>query len=115
MPRKKNRYAVFLDGIKEIPDNLNANLYPNTKLNINMFNSSYVQNPQNIGLISEIEKAQILNTYEFFIDINNNYSHEAKACGAKVLDPDSLKEKTKSNKNTKKVQTYEEFIRLNIL
>jgi hypothetical protein len=115
MPRKKNRYAVFLDGIKEIPDNLNANLYPNTKLNINMFNSSYVQNPQNIGLISEIEKAQILNTYEFFIDIKNNYSHEAKACGAKALDPDGLKEKTKSNKNTKKVQTYEEFIRLNIL
>lgn len=115
MPRKKNRYAVFLDAMKEIPDNLNENLYPNTKLNINMFNSSYVQNPQNIGLISEIEKAQILNTYEFFIDINNNYAHEARACGAKVFDIDKLKETPKQSKKNKSVQTYEDFIRSNIL
>ena len=115
MPRKKNRYAVFLDGIKEIPNRLNDKLYPNTKLQINLFNSSYIQNPQNLGLISEIEKAQILNTYEFFIDINNNYTNEAKACGAKVLEVDSLKEKTKSEKKNKSTQTYEEFIRTNIL
>jgi len=115
MSRKKNRYAVFLDGLKEIPDNLNDKLYPNTKLNINMFNSQYVQNSQNIGLISEIEKAQILNTYEFFIDINNNYAHEARACGAKVFDIDKLKEKPKQSKKNKSVQTYEEFIRSNIL
>lgn len=115
IPRKKNRYAVFLDGIKEIPDNLNDKLYPNTKLQISLFNSSHIQNPQNIGLISEIEKAQILNTYEFFIDINNNYANEARVCGAKVLDIDKLKEKSKPDKNNKSIQTYEEFIRTNIL
>lgn len=115
LPRKKNRYAVFLDGIKEIPDNLNDKLYPNTRLHISLFNSLHIQNPQNVGLISEIEKAQILNMYEFFIDINNNYANEARACGAKVVGVDKLKEKPKPGKNIKNTQTYEEFIRTNIL
>jgi hypothetical protein len=116
--RRKSSYAVFLDNNKNIPDNMIDILYPNTKLYINMFNSEYVSHPQNLGKISEIEKADILNSYEFFIDINGNYSAEAVACGAKLISVDQVKlgKKTKiSNKIDPTITTYETFIRSNLL
>ena len=118
LARKKSSYAVFLDHCKNIPDSLIDVLYPNTKLHINMFNSEYVSHPQNLGKISEIDKVNILNSYEFFIDINQNYSAEATVCGAKVISVDQLKlgKKIKlKNKIDPAITTYETFIRSNLL
>lgn len=114
--RKKSSYAVFLDHTNNIPDEIIDILYPNTKLHINMFNSEYVSHPQNLGLITEIEKAKILNEYEFFIDINNNYSAEALACGSKVITVEQIKNNKKPKTQKKKtIDTYENFIRTHLI
>ena len=118
LPRRKSSYAVFLDHSKSIPDSLIDVLYPNTKLHINMFNSEYVSHPQNLGKISEIDKVNILNSYEFFIDINGDYSAEAAECGAKTISVDQIKlgKKIKlKNKTDPAIPTYETFIRSNLL
>lgn len=116
LERKKNSYAVFLDNSKELPEDLGELLYPNTKLHINMFNSSEIQHHQNLGLISEIDKANILNTYEFFIDIHHNYANEARLCGSKVVDVAQIKNHKKP-RNPKNInaETYKNFIRSTIL
>jgi hypothetical protein len=116
LPRKKLSYAIFLDHKKYIPDELLEILYPNTKLHINMFNSEYVSHYQNLGLISEIDKARILNQYEFFIDIDNNYSAEAVACGAKPITIEQIKNKKKvKNQKNMNMTTYEDFIRIHLI
>jgi hypothetical protein len=116
--RRKSAYALFLDHRKNIPDNIIDILYPNTKLHINMFNSEHVSHHQNLGKVSEIDKANILNSYEFFIDINGDYSAEAVECGAKLISVDQIKlgKKTKiTNKIDPTITTYETFIRSNLL
>ena len=83
-----------------------------------MFNSEYVSHPQNLGKISEIDKVNILNSYEFFIDINGDYSAEAAECGAKTISVDQIKlgKKIKlKNKTDPAIPTYETFIRSNLL
>jgi hypothetical protein len=81
-----------------------------------MFNSSEIQHHQNLGLISEIDKANILNAYEFFIDIHHNYTNEARLCGAKVVDVSQIKNNKKPrNPKNINVETYENFIRSTIL
>lgn len=122
--RKTGSYAVFLEGAKDIPEQLANVLYPNTNLHINLFNSVHFQHPLNLGHISEYDKARILNTYEFFININQQYDAEAVACGAKVINIQDLPKILNSNSKTKRknkntikenIKSYEEFLKEQIL
>lgn len=113
--RNKGTYVVFLEHSKVLPEDLTKELYPASKKKIKMFNSPYIQHYQNIGLLSEQDKADILNSNEFFINIDNQYTDEAIACGAKIVDMSDInKENTKQKKNTN-VISYENFIGLHII
>lgn len=121
--RRPDSYAVFLDHIQTIPAELEDIIYPHTNLYINMFNSKVLKHHLNLGVLSEYDKVKILNSYEFFIDIHDNYGAEAESCGAKVLTlrdlpkliNKDLKITTKKTKKNKPIKSYEEFLKENIL
>ena len=71
---------------QKIPERLESLLYPNSDKPINMFNSPHINHYQNMGTLSEAQKAQILKEYKYFINIDNNYIHEAKLCGCQIVE-----------------------------
>lgn len=85
LPRT-SKYCVFLDNIDSPPSSLRNLLYPNTKLPINIFNAPHFAHPQNLGILrGEVERADILNQYEYFIDIDQTYLAEASRCRCKIM------------------------------
>jgi hypothetical protein len=110
IPRQKNTYAVFLEYSQRLPEKIEHLLYPNSNKHIRLFNSPYIQHHQNIGLLSETEKSVILNSYEFFINTDNEYIDEAIACGAKVMGVDSSGKLNKYTNKDKDIISYANFI-----
>ena len=49
-----------MDIDQDIPDNISKYLYPNSKLPIRMFNNSNILHYQNLGLLTEQDKAEVL-------------------------------------------------------
>lgn len=85
LPRN-SKYCVFLDNIDKPPSSLMNLLYPNTNLPINIFNAPHFAHPQNLGILrGEVERADILNQYEYFIDIDKMYLAEASECQCKIM------------------------------
>jgi len=82
----KDKYCVFLEMKQKLPESLESLLYPNSDKPINMFNSPHINHYQNMGTLSEAQKAQILKEYKYFINIDNNYIHEAKLCGCQIVE-----------------------------
>jgi hypothetical protein len=89
---RNNSIIGFLDHYNFIPNHLNNYLYPKTKLPIKIFNATNSQHHQNLGLVNDIEKSQLLksNKYYLSLDYEKDYSIEAQACGAIVVHPDQL-------------------------
>lgn len=114
---KHKSIACFIDGIENIPDSLEQHLYPNSKIPIRMFNNSKITHHQNLGLLNEYGKANLLNRSEYFLDMNGNYTEEAIRCGCKVVKLDNIQsyKKVKKNKPNNKLATYQDFIDQNIL
>lgn len=81
-------YCYFLDYDEKIPQQLINRLYPNTKYKILLFNNTNIKHPQNLGYLTEDEKAQVLNNAKYFISNNMNYAIEANMCGCKVVNLD---------------------------
>ena len=79
-------YCYFLDECSSISESLQSMLYPNSTKRLFMFNNGNIQHPQNMGLISENEKAEILNRTKKYICDNLFYAIEAKLCGCEVVD-----------------------------
>jgi hypothetical protein len=82
---KYNDYVCFLDNVKTIPTEINNNLYPNTQYKIKLYNNPDLSHPQNLGILTEIDKAEILKASKTFIAINNHYVYEARACGCRLV------------------------------
>lgn len=104
--------VTFIDNLKALPDNLNDILYPNTKWKIKMYGSKIKHN-QNIGYITEIDKAEILNKNQHYLSIDNYYENEANACGCKIYTIDSIKECKPINSellSTKELTLYSDFL-----
>jgi hypothetical protein len=76
--------ACFIDNPNNMPKNIQNILYPNTKNKIHLFADGW-QHPQNLGAVSEQDKAEILNNYKHYLCLDHLYRSEAWACGAKVL------------------------------
>lgn len=89
---RHNCILGFLDNYNFIPHHLNNYLYPKTKLPIKIFNAVNSQHHQNLGLVNDIEKSQLLksNKYYLSLDYEKDYSIEAQACGAIIVQPDQL-------------------------
>jgi len=66
---------------------LDSVLYPTQKeYNLVLFNNPEFKNPQNIGIYNEPDLNYILNTFEYFVDVDQEFSLEAAVCGIKNLD-----------------------------
>lgn len=110
---KNSDIVSFLDNIDSLPDDLNKFLYPSSKLRIKLFNNQNIIHPQNLGILSEIDKAELLKKSEYYLALNNDYVPEAWACGCKVLivpDLDSLV--PTKHKNSKNFQSYGNFLKV---
>jgi hypothetical protein len=86
---RSNIMAGFLGEVSEIPFNLTKYLMlsdSKKETMIRLFDNPDIANTYNVGIISEHEKANILQTYKYFLNINDSYIYEAIACGITVLD-----------------------------
>ncbi len=102
---KDIEYSYFLDNDKQIPDDLLDQILPNKINSIKLFNNAKIQHEQNLGFLSENDKAQILNRTKNYICHNGFYAIEAALCGCKVVD-------TKLNSiqvDPQAAQTYSDF------
>jgi hypothetical protein len=89
---RNNSILGFLDHYNFIPHKLNDYLYPKTKLPIKIFNAINSQHHQNLGLVNDVEKSKLLKTNKYYLslDYEKDYSIEAQACGAIIVEPDQL-------------------------
>lgn len=78
--QKNNKIALFLDGVKELPQNLKDILFPKKYLPIHIFNC-YIKHPQNAGLLNETEKIEIIKTYTGLISFEDRYKAECEING----------------------------------
>ena len=109
---KNEDIVCFLEYRTEIPNELNEVLYPKTKHHIKLFNSLYIKHVQNLGLISELEKADILKLSKYYLPFDNNdeYLAEAVACGCIVLNKHNL-QPMDLNIDLLSYQTYSSFVK----
>lgn len=77
-----------------IPEYLAKVLFPHTNLPIKMFHNPNIPHPQNLGITSEYDKADILKSHEYYLTLDkdhDDYINEAVACGTKVLTIDTVR------------------------
>ena len=85
--QRSKHIPCFIDHAEILDENLLSVLYPNKRFNIRLFGSSLIRHPQNIGLLSEKDRAEILNNSESCLMIDDLYLSEALNCGTKILRP----------------------------
>ena len=108
---KTGDISCFLDNLEVLPEKLLSYLYPNTKLPIKLYNNSKIKHHQNLGLLTEKDKSNILMRSEYYLCIDDYYATEAALCGCKVLSLDELDDlKPNRYKKKKEYQTYSQYI-----
>lgn len=108
---RKNIVAVFLNNTTEIPYNLLKHINTeNLPYRIRLFDNSSIKHPHNLGLLSEIDKAEILKTYSYFISLSNNYIYEALMCGITLLNIKNLQEIITNDIDIKQAVPMQDFI-----
>jgi hypothetical protein len=79
---KKEQFIYFLDNKQQIPNVLQNNLYPNTKLPIKMFNGTKnISHFQHLGHITENDRKKVLQESKYYLYDNADYLIEAQLCG----------------------------------
>lgn len=89
---RNGKIAVSLSSNNEINHKYLDNfIFPNKQdIPIVLFNNPEFKHPQNIGIFNEPDLNFILNTYSYFIDMDDEFSIESAVCRISVLDKDSL-------------------------
>jgi hypothetical protein len=109
--KQRNKYlSCFIDNIEILNEDLLSVLYPNKRFSIRLFGSSSIRHPQNLGLLSEKDKSEVLNVSEGCLLIDDLYLPEALSCGTKIFRPkqgDLIEDKTNIIMNT---ETYVKFL-----
>jgi hypothetical protein len=111
---KQNTIISFLDNIEALPKELNEYLYPNSTLPIKLFNNSSIIHPQNLGLLSEIDKASILQQSKYYLvlDGSEDYIPEAWSCGCSVLCYEDLTSLIPTKyKHSENFRSYSNFLK----
>lgn len=113
---QKNQDSIcfFLDQCESIPESLMNQLYPTTKKRITLYNNNTIKHPQNLGVVSEIDKAYILNKSEYFINYNSYYIFEAISCGCKIITIDNI-DISKCENISPEITNYDDFLKEYIL
>lgn len=110
---KKDNICCFLDNIETPPNELTKLLYPKSKLKIRMFNNNTIKHIQNLGTISEIDRWDILAESQFYMNLNKEYTTEAKLLGCKIIYPESITENfltEDKNDHLPEYKTYKELL-----
>jgi len=88
---KIDEAICFLDNTTVLPGQLIKKLFPNKAIKkIKLFNNPRIPHYQNLGLLTEKEKGELLRQYKFYIDINEQYKLEAAISGCSVIGLDDL-------------------------
>lgn len=108
---RDKRIVSFIDNLDNVSSELSELLYPNNKqLNIKMYGGTFLH-MQNLGLVSEKDKADILNSNTGFLSLDTNYILEALLCGCDIYTIDSIKQNQPINDRLSlDYQTYSEFL-----
>lgn len=110
--KKIDQIISFMDKIDNIPEILAKYLYPQTNLPIKLFNNNSIIHPQNLGLLSEKDKALLLQRSQYYLAITEDYVAEAWTCGCKVLTVDDLGTLEPSTyKHSNAFQPYTNFLK----
>lgn len=112
--KNKDAVCVFLDLLGSIPEQLTEKLYPKTKMKIMMYNNPTIKHAQNLGVLSETDRAYVLNKSSYFINYQNHYIHEAVVCGCKILDINNIDINQNMDIN-QEVTNYENLLKEYIL
>jgi hypothetical protein len=116
---KKDGIVCFMDGLTSIPNELLDLLYPNSSTPIKLFNCPSIRHYQNLGMLTEHNRANLLQTHKYYLDLKQNigfsYANEAKSCGAIVVSLDQIKDNSYASSlptNTDHTNiTYNKFLR----
>jgi len=109
---KNNDIICFIENIQSLPQELSKFLYPSTTLPIKMFNNNNIIHPQNLGLLSEIDKAKLLQQSKYYLAITEDYIPEAWSCKCCVLSTDDLDSlKPTKFKYSSSFQSYSNFLK----
>lgn len=115
----KEGVVCFMDGIESIPNGLLDLLYPSTTIPIKLFNCPSIKHYQNLGMLTEKDKASMLQTHKYYLDLNQdapyNYTNEAIACGAIPVSIESIQNNTYRSITLPQIRTdqitYSQFLR----
>jgi hypothetical protein len=108
---KKNDIVCFMDQVAGIPERLQNLLYPNSKLNIKMYNGTQAH-AQNLGLASEYDKFHILSRSQSYLSLDGLYDQEARICDCDVFTTESLRvNKNINNSIDMNYMGYTEFLK----
>jgi hypothetical protein len=100
----------FLDNYTQVPENLLSLLYPNTTLKIKMYGGQF-KHPQNLGMVSEQDKADLLNKHQSYLSIDKLYDQEALLCDCDIYTVNSILDNQTINKDLSiGYVSYDEFL-----
>jgi hypothetical protein len=115
----KDGIVCFMDGLTTISNELIDLLYPNSSIPIKLFNCPNIKHYQNLGIVTEKDRAKLLQTHKYYLSLNQdsgfNYINEAIACGSKVVSLSQIKDNSylsilSESSDTSKT-TYNQFLR----
>lgn len=102
------KQCYFLDNNTDVPEGIQKIIHPHdNNYRVKMFNNSSIEHPQNLGFLTEDDKAIILNDTQEYICENNYYAVEAHISGCKVLNM----ELEPIDISVDKYQTYENYMK----
>jgi hypothetical protein len=115
----KDGIVCFMDGLTTIPSELMYLLYPNSSIPIKLFNCPNIKHYQNLGMVTEKDRAKLLQTHKYYLDLNQtsgfSYTNEAIACGSRVISLSQIKDNSYvsvlSESSDHTHTTYNKFLR----
>jgi len=116
---KKESIVCFIEDYETIPESLSNYLYPNTTIPIKLFNNYNVTHYQNLGMLDETSKANVLQSHKYYLSVpdhKNDYSLEASICGSIIVNLDQIQNyKTADYTEPKDYYDLTTFIKESIL
>lgn len=108
---KENIIVGFLDNFNSIPNDLTKQLYPATTHRIQLFNGPTIKHYQNLGLVNESDRADLLRKAKYYLNLNTDYTLEALINKCIILQIQDLPDLSISNQSAvPEYKSYRQFI-----
>lgn len=91
---KNNKIGIMLSRDNIVNDKIKNLLYPNVNTKqIVCLNNPGFNHVTNLGILTDSDLAEILNTFDAIIDLDDQFELEAAACSCNVYDNDTIADK----------------------